>query len=218
MEENVMRLRHIKGAEEEIANSPFVVQDPAAFKGRWCELFGNSNPVHIEIGMGKGRFIMELAGQNPGINYIGIERYSSVLLRGLQKRAGLTLPNIYFIRLDALGLSEVFGENEVERIYLNFSDPWPKDRHAKRRLTSERFLAVYDKILQQDGQIEFKTDNRDLFEYSLESIPAAGWQVSWMTFDLHRSEVAASNVMTEYEIKFASEGHPICKLTAMRGM
>lgn len=213
-----MRLRHIKGAEEEIARSPFVVQDPASLKGRWHELFGNRNPVHIEIGMGKGRFIMELAARNPEINYVGIERYSSVLLRGLQKRTGITLSNIYFIRLDALELSEVFGENEVERIYLNFSDPWPKDRHAKRRLTSERFLAVYDKILRPDGRIEFKTDNRDLFEYSLESIPAAGWQIGWMTFDLHHSEMASDNVMTEYEIKFASEGHPICKLTAMRGI
>lgn len=213
-----MRLRHIKGAEEEIARSPFVVQDPASLKGRWHELFGNRNPVHIEIGMGKGRFIMELAARNPEINYVGIERYSSVLLRGLQKRTGITLSNIYFIRLDALELSEVFGENEVERIYLNFSDPWPKDRHAKRRLMSERFLAVYDKILRLDGRIEFKTDNRDLFEYSLESIPAAGWQIGWMTFDLHHSEMASDNVMTEYEIKFASEGHPICKLTAMRGI
>lgn len=218
MEEDTMRLRHIKGAEEEIARSPFVVQDPASLKGRWHELFGNRNPVHIEIGMGKGRFIMELAARNPEINYVGIERYSSVLLRGLQKRTGITLSNIYFIRLDALELSEVFGENEVERIYLNFSDPWPKDRHAKRRLTSERFLAVYDKILRPDGRIEFKTDNRDLFEYSLESIPAAGWQIGWMTFDLHHSEMASDNVMTEYEIKFASEGHPICKLTAMRGI
>lgn len=212
-----MRLRHIKGAEQEIAESPYVVQEPETLKGRWHELFGNDNPIRIEVGMGKGKFIMELAQKNPDVNYVGIERYSSVLLRGLQKRAELELSNIYFIRLDALELGEVFGEGEVDRIYLNFSDPWPKDRHAKRRLTSDRFLAIYDKILKKDGRIEFKTDNRDLFDYSLESIPAAGWRVDMQTFDLHHSDMAEGNVMTEYETKFASEGKPICKLTASRG-
>lgn len=211
-----MRLRHIKGAEEEIAESPYVVQDPQSLKGRWHEFFGNDNPIRIEVGMGKGKFIMELAQMNPDINYVGIERYSSVLLRGLQKRAELELSNIYFMRIDALELTEVFAENEVERIYLNFSDPWPKDRHAKRRLTSDRFLAVYDKILQPDGIIEFKTDNQDLFRYSLESIPEADWQVTSHTFDLHHSDMAEGNVMTEYETKFSAEGKPICKLTARR--
>ena len=163
-----MRLRHIKGAEEEIANSPYVIQDPKAVKGKWRQLFGNPNPIRIEIGMGKGKFIMELAAQNPDVNYVGIERYSSVLLRGLQKREQLELSNIYFIRLDALELAEVFEAGEVERIYLNFSDPWPKDRHAKRRLTSDRFLAVYDQILDREGVIEFKTDNQELFRFSLE--------------------------------------------------
>jgi len=211
-----MRLRHIKGAEEEIAESPYVVQDPQSLKGRWHEFFGNDNPIRIEVGMGKGKFIMELAQMNPDINYVGIERYSSVLLRGLQKRAELELSNIYFMRIDALELTEVFAENEVERIYLNFSDPWPKDRHAKRRLTSDRFLAVYDKILQPDGIIEFKTDNQDLFRYSLESIPEAGWQGTSPTFDLHHSDMAEGKVMTEYETKFSAEGKPICKLTARR--
>lgn len=209
-----MRLRHIKGAEEEIANSPYVIQDPKAVKGKWRQLFGNPNPIRIEIGMGKGKFIMELAAQNPDVNYVGIERYSSVLLRGLQKREQLELSNIYFIRLDALELAEVFEAGEVERIYLNFSDPWPKDRHAKRRLTSPQFLTVYQKILAPDGAVEFKTDNRGLFEYSLESIPAAGWQITEQTFDLHHSPMASGNVMTEYEEKFASEGKPICKLIA----
>ena len=223
-----MRLRHIKGAEEEIAESPYVVQDPQSLKGRWHEFFGNDNPIRIEVGMGKGKFISyapsitahipaeAFAQMNPDINYVGIERYSSVLLRGLQKRAELELSNIYFMRIDALELTEVFAENEVERIYLNFSDPWPKDRHAKRRLTSDRFLAVYDKILQPDGIIEFKTDNQDLFRYSLESIPEAGWQVTSHTFDLHHSDMAEGNVMTEYETKFSAEGKPICKLTACR--
>lgn len=211
-----MRLRHIKGAEEEIAESPYVVQDMESMKGKWHELFGNTNPIRIEVGMGKGKFIMELAEKNPDVNYVGIERYSSVLLRALQKRAELELPNIYFMRVDALELADVFAEGEVEKIYLNFSDPWPKDRHAKRRLTSDRFLAVYDKILQKDGVVEFKTDNQDLFRYSLESIPEAGWRVLAQTFDLHHSEMAAGNVMTEYETKFSAEGKPICKLVADR--
>lgn len=211
-----MRLRHIKGAEEEIAESPYVVQNPQSLKGTWHEFFGNKNPIRIEVGMGKGKFIMELAEKNPDINYIGIERYSSVLLRGLQKCTEMELSNIYFMRIDALELADVFGEGEVDRIYLNFSDPWPKDRHAKRRLTSDRFLAVYDRILKPDGIVEFKTDNQDLFRYSLESIPEAGWNVTEYTFDLHNSEMAEGNVMTEYEMKFCSEGKPICKLTACR--
>lgn len=211
-----MRLRHIKGAEEEIAESPYVVQNPKEQKGKWAEVFGNDHPIRIEIGMGKGKFIMELAEKNPDVNYIGIERYSSVLLRGLQKRAELELSNIYFMCIDAAELEEVFEEEEVDRIYLNFSDPWPKDRHAKRRLTSDRFLAVYDKILRKDGIIEFKTDNQGLFAYSLEAIPEAGWNVDSHTFDLHNSEMAEGNIMTEYETKFSSEGKPICKLVASR--
>lgn len=211
-----MRLRHIKGAEEEIADSPYVVQDPKERKGSWADFFGNENPIRIEIGMGKGKFIMELAEKNPDVNYIGIERYSSVLLRGLQKRAELELSNIYFMCIDASELEEVFAEGEVDRIYLNFSDPWPKDRHAKRRLTSDRFLAIYDKILRKDGIIEFKTDNQGLFAYSLESIPEAGWNVDSHTFDLHNSDMVEGNIMTEYETKFCSEGKPICKLVASR--
>ena len=211
-----MRLRNVKGSREKIAATDYVIHDEETMKGRWHEVFGNDNPIHIEIGMGKGQFIMELARRNPDINYIGIEKYSSVLLRGLQKRAELELPNIYFMRIDALELSDVFAAEEVDRIYLNFSDPWPKDRHAKRRLTSDRFLSVYDKILKKDGRIEFKTDNQELFRYSLESIPEAGWRVDEFTFDLHNSAMAEGNVMTEYEMKFCSEGKPICKLVASR--
>ena len=162
------------------------------------------------------RFIMELAQKNPGINYIGIERYSSVLLRGLQKRAELELDNIFFMCIDAKTLADVFAPGEVNRIYLNFSDPWPKDRHAKRRLTSPAFMGVYGRILAPGGTVEFKTDNRELFEYSLESIPDAGWEITEYTFDLHNSPMAEGNVMTEYEMKFASEGKPICKLIARR--
>ena len=207
-----MRLRHIKGAEEEIAESPYVVQDPQSLKGRWHEFFGNDNPIRIEVGMGKGKFIMELAQMNPDINYVGIERYSSVLLRGLQKRAELELSNIYFMRIDALELADVFAEDEVERIYLNFSDPWPKDRHAKRRLTSDRFLAVYDKILQPDGIIEFKTDNAPLFEWSLGEFEACGLEIRNLTRNLH--ENGPVGIMTGYEEKFYALGTPInrCEL------
>lgn len=214
-----MRLRNIPGSRETIAASEFVVHEDVMRekKGNWNTVFGNDNPICIEVGMGKGRFITELAGQNPDKNYVGIEKYSSVLLRALEKRETLPeLANLYFLRMDAEDLPEVFGKNEVSAIYLNFSDPWPKDRHAKRRLTSDRFLAVYDKILQPDGIIEFKTDNQDLFRYSLESIPEAGWQVTSHTFDLHHSDMAEGNVMTEYETKFSAEGKPICKLTARR--
>lgn len=211
-----MRLRHIKGSEESIGTSPYVIQDPKAHRGQWCKLFGNNHPIEVEVGMGKGKFIMELAQNHPEINYIGIERYSSVLLRGLQKREEMELSNIWFLCVDAKELAEVFEEREVDKIYLNFSDPWPKDRHAKRRLTSPEFMAVYDKVLAKDGRVEFKTDNRGLFEYSLESIPAAGWQIEEKTFDLHNSPMAADNVMTEYETKFVAKGNAICKLIAKR--
>lgn len=211
-----MRLRHIPGSEEEIANSPYVIQSPEEKRGHWNEIFGNDNPIEIEVGMGKGRFIMELASDNPQINYIGIERYSSVLLRGLQKREQMELSNIYFMCVDAKTLADIFAPGEVDRIYLNFSDPWPKDRHAKRRLTSEEFMAVYDKILAVDGVVEFKTDNRGLFDYSLESIPRANWKIKDYTYDLHRSEMGEGNVMTEYEEKFSSKGNPIFKLIACR--
>ena len=204
-----------------IAQSPFVIQEPQLRKGCWSQLFRNHAPIEIEVGMGKGRFIMELAKNHPDINYIGIERYSSVLLRALQKRqdleqSGVHLSNIYFLCVDAKMLDQFFASGEVSRIYLNFSDPWPKDRHAKRRLTSPQFLSVYEKILAPEGMVEFKTDNRGLFEYSLESIPAAGWKISEQTFDLHHSPMAEGNVMTEYEAKFSAEGKPICKLPAMR--
>ncbi len=211
-----MRLRHIPGAEEAIEQSPYVIQNPKEMKGKWDSVFENQNPIHIEVGMGKGRFIMELAQRNPHINYIGIERYSTVLLKALQKREQLPVSNICFMCIDARELGEIFEKGEVGKIYLNFSDPWPKDRHAKRRLTSPQFMAVYDQILAAEGDVEFKTDNRGLFDYSLESIPEAGWKVKEHTFDLHHSPMAEGNVMTEYEEKFSSRGQAICKLTAVR--
>jgi tRNA (guanine-N7-)-methyltransferase len=212
-----MRLRHIKGAEEQIAESPYVIQDPQGLKGKWHEFFGNQNPIRIEVGMGKGKFIMELAEKNPDVNYIGIERYSSVLLRGLQKRSQLELSNIYFMRIDALELADVFDAGEVDRIYLNFSDPWPKARHARRRLTSPDFFARYDKVLVQDGQVEFKTDNRDLFDFSVESVEESNlWHIDELTYDLHNSEFLPGNIMTEYESRFVAEGKPICRFKISR--
>jgi tRNA (guanine-N7-)-methyltransferase len=211
-----MRLRHIPGSEQEIEASPYVVQNPEEKKGRWNEVFGNERPIEIEVGMGKGRFIMELASLHPEINYVGIERYPSVLLRGLQKRAEMELNNIVFMCVDAKNLSEIFNQGEVQKIYLNFSDPWPKDRHTKRRLTSEEFMEVYDKILKPDGVVEFKTDNKGLFEYSLEAIPGDVWEIKESTFDLHHSEMGEGNVMTEYEEKFSLKGNPIFKLIAGR--
>ena len=212
-----MRLRNIPGADEAIADSPHCIQEPMAEKGRWHLIFGNENPIHIEIGMGKGQFIMKLAKEHPDINYIGIERYSSVLLRALQKMEIEPLPNIRFLCMDASIITEVFDKEEVAKIYLNFSDPWPKERHAKRRLTSRQFFERYDKILAGNGVVEFKTDNDDLFAFSMEEVAEAGWTLVAHTFDLHHDPVLnEGNVMTEYEEKFSSLGHPIHKLIARR--
>ena len=215
-----MRLRNIPGSRETIAASEFVVHEDVMRekKGNWNTVFGNTNPICIEVGMGKGRFITELAGQNPDKNYVGIEKYSSVLLRALEKRETLPeLTNLYFLRMDAEDLPEVFGKNEVSTIYLNFSDPWPKDRHAKRRLPSREFLARYDQILKPEGKVEFKTDNRGLFDFALEEVKAAGWKLEVCTFDLHHDEeLMKGNIMTEYEERFSSQGNPICKMIISR--
>lgn len=212
-----MRLRNIKGADEAVADSPFSIQTPEDFRGKWSlEVFGNDHPVHIEIGMGKGQFIMQLARLHPDINYIGIERYTSVLLRAIQKMEADPVPNLRFLCIDAQILPEIFAPGEVERIYLNFSDPWPKDRHAKRRLTSSRFMACYRQVLPSDGRIEFKTDNQGLFDFSLEEIPASGFTITAFTRDLHHdASMNEGNIMTEYEEKFSSQGNPICKLIAV---
>lgn len=211
-----MRLRNIKGSREVVEVNDYVVHQPEQYKGCWNTLFHNNKPIHVEIGMGKGKFIMQLAEKNPDINYIGIEKYSSVLLRALEKRQEVDLDNLYFIRFDAEYLNDIFGKDEISRIYLNFSDPWPKDRHAKRRLTSKEFLRRYDGCLKKDGEVIFKTDNRDLFEFSLEEIKAAGWEQKEVTYDLHNSEFLEGNVMTEYEEKFVAKGNPIFKLTSYR--
>lgn len=212
-----MRLRNVKGSNDTIEANKYVIQVPEAEKGKWAKVFGNNNPVHIEIGMGKGKFVTSLALRNPDINYIGIEKYSSVLVRALNKVKELEINNLRFIRMDAENLSEVFSQNEVDKIYLNFSDPWPKDRHAKRRLTSTTFFGRYNQVLKPEGRVEFKTDNRELFDFSLEEIPKAGWKIEAFTFDLHSdSKLNEGNIMTEYEEKFSKMGTPINKLIAMR--
>ncbi len=209
-----MRLRNIPGSREVIAESPFVVHDEESMKGKWREFFGNDNPIHIEIGMGKGTFIMESAKRNPDINYIGIEKYSSVLLRAIEKREqekeqGNDIPNLTFIRMDAEYIENVFDKDEVDNIFLNFSDPWPKDRNAKRRLTSDRFLKRYTNIMKKDGKVTFKTDNIMLFDFSVETAKECGWNILVETRDLHNSEYNEGNIMTEYEKKFSDLGHKI---------
>lgn len=212
-----MRLRNIPGSREFIAENNWCIQEPEQWKGHWHEIFENDHPIFIEIGMGKGQFLTTLAKQNPNINYVGIEKYSSVLLRGLQKLEEEPLENIRFIRMDAETICDVFEKDEVSKIYLNFSDPWPKDRHAKRRLTSRQFFARYDKILKPDGVVEFKTDNVDLFDFSLEEVKAANWNLDAFTRDLHHDDTMnQGNVMTEYEARFSAMGNPIHKLIASR--
>lgn len=207
-----MRLRNIPGAREMVAESPYVVQDPAAVCGRWREKFGNRNPVRVEVGTGKGKFINELAFENPQINYVGIEKYSSVLIKALGKLEASQISNLLFIRGDAELICDFFAQNEVDRIYLNFSDPWPKDRHAKRRLPSKEYLRRFDRILVPDGTIEFKTDNRALFDFAVEEVPLGGFKVQQITYDLHNDPVMnAGNIMTEYEEKFSAKGNPIFK-------
>lgn len=212
-----MRLRNVPGSREAIADNQLAINEPTENKGKWNEVFGNNNPIHIEIGMGKGKFITQLAMKNPDINYVGIEKYSSVLIRALEKCEGQEINNLKFIRMEAEYICDVFDKGEVDKIYLNFSDPWPKDRHAKRRLTSKQFFERYDVILKKDGFVEFKTDNDALFEFSLEQVPEAGWILDKHTWDLHNdAEMVVGNVMTEYESKFSAMGNPIHKLIALR--
>ena len=216
-----MRLRNVKGSQERILENPYTIQADGAngedYKGLWNQnFFHNNNPIHIEIGMGKGQFITTLATQNPGINYIGIEKYSSVLVKALDKRTQLKTDNLRFIRMEAENITEFFAPGETDRIYLNFSDPWPKDRHAKRRLTSRQFMERYNTILSKDGYVQFKTDNRPLFDFSVEEIKESGWYLDEINYDLHKNGPAQNNIMTEYEQKFYQLGNPIYKLTAHR--
>lgn len=215
-----MRLRNIPRAEGTIQAHAAVIKQPELNRGRWEQVFENGNPVYIEIGMGKGRFLLHMAAENPNINFVGIERYSSVLLRAVEqydREEFCELKNIRFVCMDARELGNVFAPGEVARIYLNFSDPWPKARHAKRRLTSKEFLARYEAVLAEGGQVEFKTDNTELFNFSLEQVEEAGWNLTAHTYDLHHNEMMnEGNIMTEYEEKFSAKGNPINKLIAVR--
>ena len=211
-----MRLKNVPGAREALEEDAYVYVETQLKKGEWGrEVFGNENPIHIEIGSGKGRFINELALENPDINYLGLEKYSSVLVKALRKMKQERKENLRLIRMDATELTSCFAENEVSKIYLNFSDPWPKDRHAKRRLTSERFLSMYEIIMPPGSLLEFKTDNQDLFEYSVESIQGRGWEILGLTRDLYGDEaMLEGNIATEYELKFTKKGNKINKLVA----
>ena len=189
--------------------------DWAGFAGAWRETFGRSAPLHIEIGVGKGDFLTELAARHPEINYVGLEAQQGVLYFAARKAAERQLRNVRLLVFDAAHLTELFAPREVDRIYLNFSDPWPKARHAKRRLTSEQFLARYAAVLHEDGEIHFKTDNMGLFDYSLATMEREGWQLSRVTHDLH-ALAEPDNIMTEYERKFSARGAKIGRLVARR--
>ena len=209
-----MRLKNVKGANEIIIKGTYYVDDPYINKGNWDKLFNNNNPIYIEIGIGKGKFIIENALKYPNINFIGIEKYDSVLVRAIQKSNDLELNNLKLIRMDAKRIEEVFS-NEIDRIYLNFSDPWPKDRHYKRRLTSFVFLDKYEHIFKNNKYIIMKTDNINLFNFSIESLTNSGYTIEFMTNDLH-SLNDIDNIMTEYEEKFSNKGIKINKLIARK--
>ncbi|MFP3124997.1 tRNA (guanosine(46)-N7)-methyltransferase TrmB [Ectobacillus funiculus] len=209
-----MRLRHKPYAMEMIETYPqFVIADPEAYKGSWGKLFGNDNPIHIEVGTGRGRFIYEMAKAHPHINYIGIEKFSSVVVDALQKLIDEEVPNLKLINKDAKDLTVFFESEEIDRVYLNFSDPWPKARHEKRRLTYKAFLRNYEQVLVKDGEIHFKTDNQGLFEYSLMSLAEYGMLLHYISLDLHNSDFEG-NIMTEYEEKFSSKGNRIYRVEA----
>lgn len=207
-----MRIRKRQGAEEMVANSPqFVAPDPKKWRGRWKERFANDHPIHIEIGMGKGQFITEMAKVHPEINYIGIDLQTTVVSFALDKVKEAELSNVQLLHVDGSDLTEYFADNEIDLIYLNFSDPWPKKKHAKRRLTSHKFLTIDEKILQPGGEIHFKTDNQGMFEYSLASFSQYGMIIKQVWLDLHASDFA-DNIMTEYEEKFSQKGQPIYRV------
>lgn len=200
-----MRLRNVKNKKEIMDNSSYLVKDPTLYKGKWKELFNNNNPIYIEIGMGKGQFIINNAIHYPNINFIGIEKYDSVIAKGLLKIPD-GLNNLAMVRWDALGIEDIF-DHEIDRIYLNFSDPWPKKRHHLRRLSSRVFLEKYEKIFKNGNIIEMRTDNRDLFQYSLVSFSEFGYTLEEVSLDLHTDNMP--EITTEYEDKFSKDGMPI---------
>ncbi len=210
-----MRLRNVKNKEELMKNSSHLLLDGKIYRGKWHTYFHNTHPIHVEIGCGKGQFLIQMASCYPEINFIGIEQYDSVIVRTLQK-VPEDLDNLCFIRMNALDIEEVF-DHEVDCIYLNFSDPWPKNRQEKRRLTSPIFLHKYDHVFAKDAHIIQKTDNRQLFEYSLVSLSTYGYQLEQVSLDLHHSDFT-SNIMSEYEERFVQLGQPIYRLEAVKKM
>lgn len=205
-----MRLKHVKGAENIVENSNYVIKDYIDYKGKYNKLFNNNNPIYIEIGMGKGNFIIENAIKYPNINFIGIEKYDSVMVKAIKRLDILDLPNLKLIRMDANKIDEVF-DKEIDKIYLNFSDPWPKDRHAKRRLMSPNFLEKYNSIFKDKKIIEFKTDNRKLFEYAIKTFNEEQYKIEEISLNLYEDDTP-DNIPTEYETKFNSLGFPIYKI------
>lgn len=204
-----MRLKKVKGALEIVSNSDYVIKEPKKYRGKYKSLFGNNNPVHIEIGSGKGDFIINMAKAYPSINFIGIEKYDSVLCKIVNKLELENIKNLKLICMDAIEIDEVFNK-EIDTLYLNFSDPWPKKRHAKRRLTSEIFLKKYDLIFENKNNIIMKTDNQALFEYSIMSLNNYGYKINYISLDLHSTN--EFNIETEYERKFSSKGFRIYKI------
>ncbi|MDD3995524.1 MAG: tRNA (guanosine(46)-N7)-methyltransferase TrmB [Bacilli bacterium] len=209
-----MRLRNIKGAKEIVQNSKYIVNNYKEYKGKWNKIFDNNNPIHLEIGMGKGKFILENALKNPNINYIGIEKYDSVLYKAIKKIDEVNINNLKIISCDALELMDIFN-SEIECIYLNFSDPWHKDRHSKRRLTSEVYLNIYDSIFKNNNHIILKTDNRNLFEFSIETLSMDRYMFKEVNLDLHNSNIR-DIITTEYEDKFVSKGNIIYMFDAYK--
>ncbi|MGX9135607.1 tRNA (guanosine(46)-N7)-methyltransferase TrmB [Rummeliibacillus sp. JY-2-4R] len=208
-----MRVRNKPWAADFIKAHPeIIIPTPEEHKGKWKELFGNDNPLHIEVGSGKGQFITGMALQNPEINYLGIELFDSVIVTAAEKVIEAGSPNnVHLLLINGADLEKYFDKKEVDRLYLNFSDPWPKSRHAKRRLTHENFLKLYESVLVDNGEVHFKTDNRGLFEFSLVSMSHYGMKLNYVSLDLH-AEMPEDNVMTEYEEKFSSKGQPIYRL------
>jgi tRNA (guanine-N7-)-methyltransferase len=207
-----MRVRNKAWAPEELEKNIHMIHNPEECKGRWNEIFGNSNPIHVEIGCGKGRFISEMAKVNPDINYVGIERQTTVIAIAA-RRIEEEQKNVFLIQGDVENLENYFAIGEIKRLYINFCDPWPKKRQAKRRLTHKNFLEKYKSIFGDKAEIFFKTDNRNLFEFSLEEMCNNGWKFSNISLDLHNSD-CEGNIMTEYEEKFSSKGMPIYRLEA----
>ena len=209
-----MRLKCVKGAKEKVESSSYVILDYEKYKGNYKKIFGNDNPIYIEIGMGKGNFIIENAKRYPNINFIGIEKYDSVIVRAVEKLDDILLPNLKLIRMDALNIESVF-DHEIDTIYLNFSDPWPKVRHARRRLTSYEFLKKYDKIFTDKCHIIQKTDNRKLFEYSIKSLTDYGYKIEDISLNLYDDDINL-NIQTEYEVKMWEKNMVIYKIEVMK--